>query len=320
MNALSVAGAARVATLTIDQPDGKVNVLSRAMWSELEETVRTLGQRSDFDGLAIVSAKPGVFIAGADLRELADVPGPDHAPTRQFIERGLRVLDALESLPYPTVACIDGAALGGGLEVALACDVRLAGTNPKTKFGLPEVSLGLIPGWGGTQRLPRIVGPTSAIEMLLQNLQLDAEAARHRGLVSRIVPSENLRAEAAATLRDLQRTGGWKRQRDIKRQPLDVDGSELTIEDMSAGKISEPKLNAMSLSPEALETFRDFACRQMKDRLTCNAASAAVDVVASGCVLPLPDALRLETDTFVRLAGRPEARTLIAAFFASRKK
>ena len=212
-------------------------------------------------------------------------------------------------LPYPTVACVDGAALGGGLEVASSpATFAWRGTNAKTRFGMPEVSLGLIPGWGGTQRLPRIVGPTSALEDALAKLATRrGRRHRHRGLVSRIVPSENLRAEAAATLRESHLTGAWRRQRDVKRQPLEVAGSELTIEDMSAGKLSEPKLNAMSLSPEALKTFRDYACRQMKDNLTCPAASAAVDVVARGCLLPLPDALRLETDTFcLRLAGSPE--------------
>jgi enoyl-CoA hydratase len=320
MTALSVNVVDAIAIVLLDQPDSKVNVLSRAMWNELEETFRGLGQRDDISGLIIASAKPGIFIAGADLKELADVPGPGHAPVRQFIEHGSRVLNALESLPYPTVACIDGAALGGGLEVALACDFRLAGTNLKTKFGMPEVSLGLIPGWGGTQRLPRIVGPTSAIEIILQNLQLDADLARYRGLVSRIVPSENLLAEAGLTLCDSQSTGNWRRQRDRKRRPLDIDRSESTIEEMNAGKVSEARLNAMSLSVDALQAFRDSINEQMKESLSRPAALAALDLIEKGCLLPLAEALQLETETFVRLAGSPESRKLIADFFGSRKR
>ena len=320
MNALSVTVVDSIAVLTIDQPGSKVNVLSRALWSELEEAFAGLSKRTDTTGLIIESAKPGIFIAGADLKELADVPGPGHQPTREFIEHGLRVLAALENLPFPTVACIDGAALGGGLEVALACDYRLAGTSPKAKFGLPEITLGLVPGWGGTQRLPRIVGPTSAIEMLLQNLQLDAEKARYRGLLSTVVPSEIMRTEAIRILRESGASGDWRSLRDRKRRPLEIDRSELTIAEMNAGNISEAKLEAMSLSPEALQAFRDSINEQMKDSLSRPAALAALDLVEKGCLLPLAEALLLETETFVRLAGSPEARKLIADFFASRKK
>ncbi len=320
MNSVSVTVVDKIANLTLDQPDSKVNVLSRAMWSELDDTFRELAQRSDLLGLVIASAKPGIFIAGADLKELADVPGREHEPTRQFIEHGLRVLDALENLPYPTVACVDGAALGGGLEVALACDYRVAGTNPKAKFGLPETTLGLVPGWGGTQRLPRIVGPTSAIEMILQNLQLDAEHARYRGLLSTVMPSEILQNEAIRILHESRSSDNWRSLRDRKRRPLEIDRSELRIEEMNAGKISEAKLNAMSLSPDALQAFRDSINEQLQDSLSRPAALAALDLIEKGCLLPLSEALQLETETFVRLAGSPEARKLIADFFASRKR
>jgi enoyl-CoA hydratase len=320
MNALSVNVADSIAVLTIDQPESKVNVLSRAMWYELEEAFRGLAQRSDVVGLIVASAKPGIFIAGADLKELADVPGPDHAPTRQFIEHGLRVLNALENLPFPTVACVDGAALGGGLEVTLACDYRLAGTNLKAKFGLPETTLGLVPGWGGTQRLPRIVGPISAIEMILGNLQLDAEAARYRRLLSTVVPSENLRSEAIRLLRESGSSAGWRSLRECKRLPLEIDRSEFSIVEWNAGRISEAQFNAMSLSAETIQVFRDYFNKQMKESLSRPAALAALDLIEKGCLLPLADALRLETETFVRLAGSPEARRLIADFFASRKR
>src|ERR1043166_345159 len=152
-----------VAVLTFDQPGSKANVLTRELWTEFGDALTSLANRTDLKGLVLASAKPGIFIAGADLKLLANAPGPNDPEVRAFIEQGLRVLEQLEALPFPTCAAIDGAALGGGLEVALACDYRVCGTNPKVQLGLPEVKLGLIPGWGGTQRLPRIMGSDTVV-------------------------------------------------------------------------------------------------------------------------------------------------------------
>ena len=146
-----------VAVLTFDQPGSKANVLTRELWTEFGETLASLAPRTDLKGLVLASAKPGIFIAGADIKLLANAPAPNDPEVRAFIEQGLRVLEQLEALPFPTCAAIDGAALGGGLEVALACDSGTDRIAPQRfKLGRPEVKLGLIPGWGGTQRLPRI--------------------------------------------------------------------------------------------------------------------------------------------------------------------
>ena len=162
-----------------------------------------LAHRPDVTGLILESAKPGIFIAGADLKELGE-RRPRPAPG--VIELGHRVLDMLEALPFPTVAAIDGAALGGGLEVALACDFRVCGTNPKVQLGLPEIKLGLIPGWGGTQRLPRLVGVEEAIERLLSGESYDASDPPPDDLVDETVASERL-ADAARTG---SATGDWR--------------------------------------------------------------------------------------------------------------
>ncbi|MBX9581701.1 MAG: enoyl-CoA hydratase/isomerase family protein, partial [Gemmataceae bacterium] len=156
----------RVAVLTVDQPDARVNVLTRPLWADLEAAVDGLAARPDLAGVVVASGKPGVFIAGADLNLLGDAPGPDDPAVRAFVEQGLRVLGKLDALPVPTAAAVDGAALGGGLEVALACDYRVVGPHPRLQLGLPEVKLGLIPGWGGTQRLPRLVGLPAAVDLL----------------------------------------------------------------------------------------------------------------------------------------------------------
>jgi enoyl-CoA hydratase len=320
MNAIQIHEAESIVRLTLDQPDSKVNVLNGDLLTELEATIGSLASRSDLQGLLIVSAKPGIFVAGADLKVLAGATGPDHPPTRQFIEHGLCVLFAIEELPCPTVACIDGAALGGGLELALACDYRLVGTNPKTKLGLPEVTLGLIPGWGGTQRLPRIIGPTSALQIMLSNAQFDAETAHYRGLASNVVPSETLDSEALKLLKRSQTQDEWKGLRERKRRPMEIGAAGPTLDELKAGQFSEAQLNAMSLGPESLAAYRQYVNEQMKESKCRPAALALLDVVEKGCTLPLREAIALETEAFMRLVGSTEARELIGAFFASRKR
>lgn len=169
------------AVLTIDQPGAKVNVLTTALWAELEATLDGLAGRSDVAGLVFASGKPGCFIAGADLNLLANATPGDPA-VRAFIAQGQRVLAKLEALPFPTCAAIDGVALGGGLEVALACRFRGVGTHPKVQLGLPEVKLGLIPGWGGTQRLPRFVTRDAAARMLFTGDPVSGPEAVELGL------------------------------------------------------------------------------------------------------------------------------------------
>ena len=185
-----------VAVLTFDQPGSRANVLTRELWVEFGATLRAVASRTDLKGLVLASAKPGIFIAGADLKLLAGAPAPNDPEVRAFIELGLRVLEQLEALPFPTCAAIDGAALGGGLEVALACDLRVCGTNPKVQLGLPEVKLGLIPGWGGTQRLPRLIGPARAKELIFTGRFVSAAEALQIGLVDRVVPDDEVYSAA----------------------------------------------------------------------------------------------------------------------------
>lgn len=269
-----------VAVLSFDQPDSKANVLTRELWTAFGEALADVAARADVKGLVLASAKPGIFIAGADLKLLQNAPGPNDPDVRAFIDLGLRVLEQLEALPVPTCAAIDGAALGGGLEVALACDVRLAGTNPKVQLGLPEVKLGLIPGWGGSQRLPRIIGLSEASEMVVSGHADDANTALGNGLVARIVDSDRLIEEACAAVRA---TGAARAK---KAAPMSAADQESTI---AAGSNS-------------------------------TAAREAIRVMELGAGLPLAEAIKLETEAFMRLAGSDESKRLIAAFFASRKK
>ncbi|AMV22795.1 Fatty acid oxidation complex subunit alpha [Gemmata sp. SH-PL17] len=268
------------AVLTFDQPGSKANVLTRELWVEFGNALAALNHRADVKGLVLASAKPGIFIAGADLKLLVNAPGPNDPDVRAFIELGLRVLEQLEALPFPTCAAIDGAALGGGLEVALACDYRVCGTNPKTQLGLPEVKLGLIPGWGGTQRLPRIVGTKEAIEMVTSGRSDSGHNAATTGLVDKTVDA-GLLIEEAATVANRQSDARTVRVK--KHAPL----PGTTFSTVPAGT---------------------------------TAAQEAIRVTNEGAALPLYDAIKLETEAFMRLAGSDESKRLIAEFFASRKK
>src|SRR5205807_5364494 len=134
--------------------------------------------------------------------------------------RGQDIIAGFESLPFPTVALIDGGCMGGGLEMALGFDYRLAGSNPKVDIGLPETKIGILPGWGGTQRLPRVIGPALAAELICAGEAVKAERARQIGLVFDVVPSERLLEEARRVLGWARQSGAWQEARKKKRQPV----------------------------------------------------------------------------------------------------
>lgn len=155
-----------VAHLVFDLPDEKVNKFSPAVLEELEKVLDEAANNKAIKIMVITSGKEDIFIAGADLRSFEPI-FKDPLQGGKVISTGHRVFNKLQNLPFPTVAVINGACLGGGLEMALACTYRVVGDNPKTQLGLPEVTLGIIPGWGGTQRLPRLIGLVEALPMIL---------------------------------------------------------------------------------------------------------------------------------------------------------
>ncbi len=154
-----------IAELVFDLPGEKLNFLRAAVMEELAGMLSALSRRSDLRCLIVRSGKPGSFIAGADIHEIAALR--DARAAEEKSRSGQEVLNTLEDLPFPSLAVIDGAAVGGGLELALACTWRLVSDNPKTQLGLPETSLGIVPGFGGTYRLPRTVGLVQALQMIL---------------------------------------------------------------------------------------------------------------------------------------------------------
>ncbi|HEY0793241.1 MAG TPA: 3-hydroxyacyl-CoA dehydrogenase NAD-binding domain-containing protein [Chthoniobacterales bacterium] len=193
-----------VVTLTFDRAGSSVNLFDRATLDELSGHLDFLEAEPGLKGLVLRSAKPKIFIAGADLKGF----GQDRDPQRisRLVDQGQRVFDRIARLPFPTVAAIQGAAIGGGLEIALACDYRVASSDPATKLGLPETMLGIIPAWGGSTRLPRLIGLSGALEVILSGKQFTAREALRLGLVDAVAPPERLLAEIAKlTLRARKR-------------------------------------------------------------------------------------------------------------------
>jgi 3-hydroxyacyl-CoA dehydrogenase/enoyl-CoA hydratase/3-hydroxybutyryl-CoA epimerase len=182
----------------LDRADSEVNTLSREVLHELDRLLDMVGSRPPA-GIIICSGKRSGFAAGADVTEFAGVSGPEEALSH--VERVHRIFDRLEQLPVPVVCVIDGFCLGGGLELALACRYRIAVLSPETRLGLPEVQLGLHPGFGGTVRLIRAIGPLPALEMMLGGRSVDARRALRSGLVDYAVPRRQWRAAAEAALK-----------------------------------------------------------------------------------------------------------------------
>jgi 3-hydroxyacyl-CoA dehydrogenase/enoyl-CoA hydratase/3-hydroxybutyryl-CoA epimerase len=179
---------AEISVLTFDLPDEKVNIFNTAVMTELNEKIDLLARQTDIKCLLIRSGKEDRFIAGADIKEILTVTSVEKG--YEASRRGQEIFTKLSALPFPTIAVIDGACLGGGTELTLACTYRLASDNQKTKICLPEVNLGLFPGWGGSQRLPRLIGLQRSLDLILTGKNLDARRAFKAGLIDRIIPKE----------------------------------------------------------------------------------------------------------------------------------
>ena len=186
-----------IAWLTLDRYDGGTNVLNERVLNEFVAHLESL-ERHAPRGLVIRSGKPNGFIAGADVHAFTPMPSRDHALA--LIRRGQRAFDRLETLPFPTLALIHGFCLGGGLELALACRYRIARDDDATRLGLPEVRLGIHPGFGGSMRAVRLLGGLKAMDLMLSGRTVSARQAKRLGLIDHAVPDRHLTTAARATL------------------------------------------------------------------------------------------------------------------------
>lgn len=281
----------RIALLTLNLPEKKVNTLSRGVLAELSQWLGKLGRRDDLRGLLFRSGKPGQFIAGADLKELAALAYASKEQIAEAITFGHQLYSGIGQLPFPTVALIDGNCMGGGTELALGFDERIASNSPETKIQLPEVNLGLLPAWGGTQRLPRLIG-LNAIEVICGGQPLSAKRAAELGVVFDAVPADRLIDEGIRVIEYLQEGGHWKRRREQLRQPLGLSPDQLAFAFATAEGLLRSKTKGQYPAP-----------------------LAALKAIKEGCNVPLEQGLEVEKKVALELFGSPIAANLIGIFF-----
>ena len=179
-----------ICILTFDRPESGANIFDAATMDSLRDHVDAIEKDPAIKGVIVISAKKSIFIAGADLKTL--LKQAQTGELRNFIAEGQKVFNRLEALKVPSVAAIHGACAGGGYEITLACDYRIASDDPSTKIGLPETTLGLVPAWGGATRLPRLIGPAGAGEVILKGKLHSAAEALKLGLVDEVVAKDQL--------------------------------------------------------------------------------------------------------------------------------
>ncbi|HEX8431381.1 MAG TPA: 3-hydroxyacyl-CoA dehydrogenase NAD-binding domain-containing protein [Longimicrobium sp.] len=284
-----------IAIIRLDQPGKPVNVISAALLEAMDDILRRLEEEEGGARAAVIlSAKRGNWIAGADIEQFKDFRSP--ADGEAASRAGQTLLNRLERLSIPVVAAIDGAALGGGMEVALACTYRIASDSAKTKIGLPEVNLGIIPGAGGTQRLPRLIGLRAALDLMLTGKQLEGRRARSAGIVDEVVPSAILETVARRVADELARGTKEPRGAARRRSPQWVENlpgmRQLIFSKARQGVMSKTK----GLYPAPLRLL---------------------DVVEKGLDRDLDAGLELEARAFGELAVTPEARSLVHLFFVT---
>lgn len=211
----------RTGILTINRPD-KLNALNAKLVGEILNAFESLDTDPDVKVIVITGAGDKAFIAGADIAEMQDMT-PIQA--MEFAQRGQKTLRTIEKSDKIVIAAINGYALGGGLELSMACDLRYCAES--AKMGQPEITIGVIPGWAGTQRLTRLVGKTKAKELVLQGSMITADHAEKMGLVNKVVPAEDLMDEVMKTAESIAALGGFSLK--AAKHAID-DGLEVDFE------------------------------------------------------------------------------------------
>jgi enoyl-CoA hydratase len=241
-----------ICTVAINRPE-VMNPLSTQVFKDLEEVLDQIASDDTVSVVIVTGAGDKSFVAGADIAEMQNMPP---AEAYALSTRAHRVFDKLENLPQPTIAAVNGFALGGGMEVVLSCDIRIA--SNQAKFSAPEVSLGITPGFGGTQRLPRAVGPSRALELMLTGRMIDAQEAAAIGLVNRVVPHEELGYEALRVARSITANGrnAVRLTKRAVRAGQDID--------VQAGCEIEASLWALSFDEDRTERMTAFLEKRSK--------------------------------------------------------
>jgi len=284
-----------IALLTFDLPGEKVNKLTSAVMESFSQAINDLAANHDVQAIIIKSAKKGIFIAGADIREIEGIAEPHHG--EDLARRGQIILDRLESLPIPVIAAIDGVCLGGGMELALACHYRIITDHPKTVLGQPEVKLGIIPGFGGTQRLPRLIGIQKALSCILTGKNIYPGKAKRFGLADDVVPREILFDTAVAFAKKVMGSG-WRRPEGMRRK---MDLMEMLLETTPIGR--------KILFRKAREQT------EKQGRGHYPAPLRALDAMEQGFLRGMKEGLVIEARYLGETAVTPVSKNLISVFY-----
>ncbi|HHB1592952.1 TPA: fatty acid oxidation complex subunit alpha FadJ [Vibrio campbellii] len=279
-----------IAWLAIDVPNEKMNTLQAAFADEMKEIFAQLKDTNGVKGMIIHSLKPDNFVAGADVRMLEACTTASEAEA--LAKQGQELFQQLSDLPYPVVAAIHGPCLGGGLELALACDYRVCTDSDKTRLGLPEVQLGLLPGSGGTQRLPRLIGLLPSLDLILTGKQLRAKKAKKLGVVDACVPETVLLDVAKMHLEKGKKKGKQKQSTKEKLMSGSGLGRKFVFE-QAAKKTNE------------------------KTRGNYPATVAILEVIQHGLEKGFTQGQELEAKRFGELVMSSESKALRSIFFAT---
>lgn len=280
-----------IALIRIDVPGDSMNTLKASFADEVTAVLENLEQAKDLKGVVVISDKPGSFVAGADISMIDGLSNA--ADTESLARQGQAMFDRIEQLKVPVVAAIDGVCLGGGLELALACHYRIATDSSKTVLGLPEVQLGLLPGSGGTQRLPRVIGMQKALPLILTGKQLRPKQAKKLGIVDDIVPASIL-LEAAIELAKTSKPRIKKVKHSFVNKILEGTGFGRGI---------------------IVKKAREQA--QAKAQGNYPALDKIIDTIAFGVEHGIEQGLAYEAKQFAELAMTPQSKQLRGIFFAT---
>ncbi len=265
-----------IALLTLDMPDKGANILSTSVLDELSAQLDELESRTDLAGLVIISGKPATFIAGADLREFAAAMDIEKQTTIEMCRRGQTLFGRLSKTPFVTIAAIDGICVGGGAELAVWCDRRIMTSGEKTEIGFPEVKIGIFPGWGGTARMPRMVGLANAVEMITGGESIDARSALAMGLASDVVAAEQLLDAALAMVREEAQTKQYVQDRQTWSRPVEINETELGFLGVTASAVIRQQTKGQYPAPEAaLNTMLEAAAVDIDEACQLEAAGMA---------------------------------------------
>jgi len=290
-----------IARLVFDYPDEKVNKISIDVLEELDGILDGIKDNQQIKALVITSAKEGIFIAGADLKSFEGL-FKDFDLAEGMIKKGHGVFNKLEDLPFPSIAVINGVCLGGGMELALACTYRVVGDHSKTTLGLPETNLGIFPGWGGTQRMPRLVGLMEGLKLVLTGRPVNAKKAFKIHLADAILPSEFIDEKTEEFVNEILTSKGREKVLD-NRKPKGL--ISLLFERNPIGR--------------AFVFWQSRRSVIQKTKGQYPSPLAALDLIQKTYTMPLKKGLKNEVDAFVKsMSGAFQyAPNLIYIFFNS---